>query len=288
MFRSICMKGYDMRSFKTLHAAGLAALLATGSAGIASAADMMAAPPPPLPVAAPAPLDAGGGFYLRGDLGLGLYDHRTIDTAPYDPNLMTVNSAVSGTAFIGAGAGYQFNSFLRADITGEYRAAANHRHNDSFSTNAGNGANIITGKVGGFVGLVNGYVDLGSWNRITPFLGVGIGMASMTMSKSYDVGYGVAFGSTNSAPDKTTTHMAWALHAGVAYDVTANLKAEGSYRYLHIGDVTSGVFPPCGCSAAYTAKIHNLVSHDLKVGLRYAFSDMASPLYAPGPLVRKY
>ncbi|OYU49815.1 MAG: porin [Rhizobiales bacterium PAR1] len=282
------MKGYHMRSLKSLRAAGIAALLATGSAGIASAADMMAPPPPPPPVMAPAPMDVGGGFYLRGDVGLGLYSHRPIDTSPPLAGLATVNSTVNGTAFVGIGAGYQFNSFFRADLTGEYRGHTNHRHNDSFTTVAGNGSNLITGKVGGFVGLANGYVDLGTWNRITPFLGAGIGAASMSMTNSRDIGFGVAAGSTASAPDKSTTRLAWALHAGVGYDLTANLKAEAAYRYLHIGNVTTGSFACTPVCAPFKATVHNLASHDLKVGLRYTFSDMIAPMYAPGPLVRKY
>lgn len=274
-----------MRSLKSLRSAGIAALMAVGAAGAAVAADMPAPPPPMMPAPPPA-LDVGGGFYLRGDVGLGLYDHKTIDSLPLLAGLTTTDSAINGTGFIAIGAGYQFNSFLRADLTAEYRAATSHRHHDTFTTPGGNGSNVITGKVSGIVGLANVYVDLGTWHRITPFIGAGIGFASMNMGKSHDTAYGVAFGSFGDAPSKTQTRMAWALHAGLGYDLSANWKAEAAYRYLHIGNVDSGQFACTPACAGYKARIHNLTSHDLKVGLRYVFND--APMMVPGPLVRKY
>ena len=274
-----------MRSFTLLRSASIAALLAVGTSAAAIAADMMP-PPPPMMHAPPPVLDVGGGFYLRGDVGLGLYDHSGMDTLPPLAGLTTTHSSINGTGFFSIGAGYQFNSFLRADVTAEYRAATSHRHHDSFNIPAGNGSNVITGKIDGIVTLANAYVDLGTWHRITPFVGAGIGFASMTMSKSHDTAYGVAFGSFGDAPNKTQTRMAWALHAGLGYDLTANWKAEAAYRYLHVGNVDSGQFACTPVCAGYKARIHDLSSHDLKVGLRYVFNDTL--MMMPEPLVRKY
>lgn len=273
-----------MRSLKSLRSAGIAALMAVGAAGAAVAADMPAPPPPMMPAPPPA-LDVGGGFYLRGDVGLGLYDHKTIDTLPTLAGLTTTHSSMNGTGFVAIGAGYQFNSFLRADVTAEYRAATSYRFHDSF-VGPPAGSNVITGKIGGIVALANAYVDLGTWHRITPFIGAGVGVASMTMGKGHDTGYGAALGSFGDAPSKTQTRMAWAIHAGLGYDLSANWKAEAAYRYLNIGNVDSGQFACTPACAGYKARIHDLTSHDLKVGLRYVFND--APMMMPGPLVRKY
>ncbi|KAF0229570.1 MAG: opacity type [Beijerinckiaceae bacterium] len=275
-----------MRSLQTLRAAGIAALLATASTGIASAADMLAPPPPPPMMQAPPPLDVGGGFYLRGDVGTGLYSNSSIRTVPAVAGLRTIDSSIDGTHFIGIGAGYQYNSYLRTDFTAEYRLDAKHRHTDVFTGPPVN-SNLITGKVGGFVALANAYVDLGTWHRITPFVGVGAGFATMTMGKTtdYNLTAGGAVGGTG--PSKTQTRFAWALHAGVGYDLTQNWKAEAAYRYLRIGDVNGGQVT-CAGACPYNVRINSLASHDIKVGLRYAFADMAAPMYAPGPLVRKY
>lgn len=272
-----------MRRLTWLRTAQLAALVAGTQSLPASAADMLSAPPPP-PMLAPAPqLDAGGGFYLRGDVGVGVYDQTRIDTTPPLAGLATVESSINATPIISVGAGYAFNSWLRTDVTAEYRFDAKHRHVDRYA----GGGNLITGRVGGFVGLLNGYVDLGTWHRITPFLGAGVGVASLSMSGTQDLN--MVSGAVVTGPNKTDTRFVWALHAGLGYDLTTNWKAEVGYRYLNFGDVKSGtvVCGGGGPSCPYQVRIKDMSSHDIKFGMRYVFAD-AAPIFAPGPLVRKY
>lgn len=274
-----------MLRFKTLRLAGIAATL---SASGAFAADMIGYPPPPPPpmVHAPAPLDVSSGFYLRGDVGVGLYDYGDLRLEPPLATASTLHNSMNGTAFIGVGGGYQFNSFLRADATIEYRAPSKFSVTEQIAV-VPPGYNITRGKVSGIVGLANAYVDLGTWHRITPFIGAGVGFATMMTSNVRDTGYGAFAGGSGSAANKTETRFAWAAHAGLGYDLSSNLKAEVAYRYLHIGDVnTARVVCTVPC-AAFNARIKNLSSHDVKFGLRYVFAD-APVAYAPGPLMRKY
>lgn len=280
------MKGNTMLSLNTLRASGMTALLLVASGTVASAADMrLAPPPPPVPVAAPV-MGGDSGFYLRGDIGVGVHDHSTIHSLPAVAGLRTIDSSIDTAFLAGIGAGYQVNSWIRGDITGEYRFRAKHRLVDSFA--AGAGGNLTTGSLSGFVGLANAYVDLGTWHRITPFVGAGIGMASMTMGKTHDIGLGVAAGSTGNASAKTQTRLAWALHAGLGYDLGGNWKAEAAYRYLHIGNVNGGTVSCSPVCTPYYVQVKNLSSHDLRFGMRYLFADAAPAIYAPGPLVRKY
>ncbi len=289
---------------KTLHAAGIAALLVASSARAALSADMMqqGVAPPPMPPSMPSATAIAGdsGFYLRGDIGTGRHDYSSITTLPPINGLRTINSSVDSAVFAGIGAGYQFNSYLRGDITGEYRARARHHHVDTFTGSTGPGANLDTGSVGGYVALANAYVDLGTWYRVTPFIGAGIGMASMTMGKTTDTGFNVASGSSGVAPAKTNTRLAWALHAGASFDLGNNWRAEGAYRYLNIGKLNGGsVVCTPACPGYYHVQIKNLVSHDLRFGLRYLFADSTmapgygtygtyGTYYGQGPLVRKY
>lgn len=283
----VCMKGQNMRCLTTLRAAGIAALLATGSTGLALAADVLAPPPPPPMLAPPPALDAGGGFYLRGDIGMGLYNPKDVHLQPPIAGTRTLSSSLDSMAFIGIGAGYQFNSFLRGDVTGEYRFGSKFR---IFEETAGAppGYNITRGTFSNAVVLANGYVDLGTWSRMTPYVGGGVGMAAVMTSKVADVGYGAFAGGSGSASDRTKYNFAWAIHAGVTYDLTTNIKADVGYRYLNLGTVnSSNIVCTVPCGAPFYAQIKRLDSHDLRVGLRYVFADMA-PIYAPGPLIRKY
>lgn len=278
-----------MRSLTSLRVAGFAALLA---AGAASAADMPA--PPPIPMAPPPSYDVGGGFYLRGDVGMGLYQPDAVELRPAIANTTTLSSSLGNNAFIGIGAGYQFNSFLRADVTGEYRFASSFRIFEQTTgplpaTPGAPGYNIARGRLSSGVVLANAYVDLGTWHRITPYIGAGVGMAALTTSGVTDRGYGAFAGGFGRAADRTQYNFAWALHAGMTYDLSANLKADVGYRYLNMGTArSSNVVCTVACTS-YRAEIKGLDSHDLRIGLRYVFADTAvAPSYMPGPLVRKY
>jgi opacity protein-like surface antigen len=280
-----------MRRSTWLRTAQLAALVAGTQSLPASAADMLSAPPPP-PMMAPAPhLDAGGGFYLRGDIGVSNHDNGGVYLAPGGANFQTISSSLGNSAFLGVGAGYAFNSWLRADATIEYRSAAKFRVTelDTRGTAGGgdDGINVTTGKVSAVVGLLNGYVDLGTWHRITPFIGAGAGFATIFTNDVRDVGYAAFAGGSGSAASKTDTRFAWAIHAGLGYDLSTNLKAEVGYRYLNMGTVnTANVVCTVPCTT-FNAQIKDLSSHDIKFGMRYIFAD-AAPVFAPGPLVRKY
>jgi len=287
------MKGKDMRSLKTLYAAGMAALVVTGSAGLASAADMMAPPPPPPLAPAPAPLEVGGGFYLRGDIGAGIQSHQSPVHLPAAARYSLLSTRVSDIGFIGVGAGYAFNSWLRADVTAEYRLTSHMRNveldnNNTPLNGADDGINVTTGKVRAIVGLANVYADLGTWNRVTPFIGLGVGFANLSATNFHDVGFAGHIGGAGSAPDRTKTNLAWAVHAGAAFDVTSNLKLVAGYRYLNMGKFASGSINCGAVVACYSVNMKNYDSHDVKVGFRYTFSEAMAPLYAPGPLVRKY
>ncbi|MFC6788476.1 outer membrane protein [Methylobacterium komagatae] len=289
-----------------LHAVVRVATLvaSVGAPCLALAADLLPPPPPP-PM--PPPVEFAGGWYLRGDVGASIY------TAPkYSvndiPGTVFFGEAQSGGLFAGVGVGYQFNNFFRADVTGEYRTASLRlsSYND-FGTGinndiTGRNFNLTSGHYDAAVVLANAYFDLGTWYGITPFVGGGAGVAFNNFSGFTDSGitnftYPFRFNQPTSPgffKTKSTESFAWALHAGLAYDVTPNFKVELAYRYLNLGRGQTGALtcldvssPPC----TTVLKAKNIEAHDIKLGLRYmigtAFVPPLPPLM-PEPLVTKY
>src|SRR5205823_248027 len=76
--------------------------------------------------------------------------------------------------FYGAGVGYQWNSWFRTDVTGEYRGKASFHALDRYF-NAGYFTNDYSASKSEWVALVNAYIDLGTWWSITPYIGAGVG-----------------------------------------------------------------------------------------------------------------
>jgi opacity protein-like surface antigen len=277
----------------------LAGLLAATVSTAAFAADL-APPPPPMEPLRPSIIDVGGGWYLRGDVGASLYDGAKFSQpAVSAAGGRFLNEDFGGGSFVGAGIGYQYNNWLRVDLTGEYRFGSNVGAVDDyrFVNGAGNpadGRNYYRGNYSAFVGLLNGYVDLGTWNGLTPYVGAGVGFAHNSLSGFTDQGFitdrvtGVSSVSGGYISDGTKTGLAWALHAGLGYDVSPNLKLEVGYRYLSLGDAQTGrINCFCGTNAA-PLKVKDLASHDFKVGMRWMLGGPVAPMPAPEPIVSKF
>ncbi len=275
-----------MRSVKFILAAGAASLVSTA----VFAADMPAAPPPQY--YAPPPVEDFGGWYLRGDIGMTnsnakLHDN-LYDTLPATARLQQLGQGFSGGVSYGLGVGYQFNSWFRADVTGEYRSKVNFSGTDFVTyTPGGFQSDTYNGGYSSWVGLVNAYVDLGTWWCITPFVGAGVGFANIKTTGLQD--NGLANGAVGSyfADGASKTNLAWAAHAGFAYKVSNNFTIELAYRYLDMGTAVHGYGSSFDGSNAgpSTFQYRDLTSQDVKIGVRWTCCDVEPP--PPPPLIRK-
>src|SRR5581483_12014355 len=85
--------------------------------------------PPPQQIIYQQPVrDFAEGWYLRGDIGVAMIHKYNLDWIPNPLNPPTdfrIESTSVGDAwFIGGGVGYEWNNWLRFDVTGEHRSKA--------------------------------------------------------------------------------------------------------------------------------------------------------------------
>lgn len=277
-----------MRNVKFIAAAGA---ILTSSA--AFAADLPLAPPPYIP-----PVVDFGGWYLRGDIGFSNQRVKDIhygrESAYADLTSFNQQSSFNTAGIFDLGVGYQFNNWFRADVIGQYRGNSNFVATDRFTgTSSGNPYSAIDnygGSKSEWVVMANGYVDLGTWWCVTPFIGAGVGMANVTVSNFTDTGTNNIAGSTTSfasAPSGSKWNFAWAAHAGLAYKVNPSLTLELAYSYMDLGEGQTGVLSTYnGITTNNVFKLKDITSHDLKFGMRWAIDPV--PAYAPPmPLVTK-
>lgn len=290
-----------MRSLKVALFAGAAIAAAFTSANAADLGPIMQAPQPIQQVA----VAETGGWYLRGDIGVGVqtfkeFEHTQTNSAFVWPASWRIDQRDMGDAFfVGGGVGYQWNSWLRFDATAEYRAKSKFKTIGSYTEFCPTGRcfDEYDGNHSAFVFMANGYIDLGTWMCLTPFVGAGVGVARHSVTGLTDVGFisdgttGFGFASNN---DFNEWKFAWALHAGVAYNVSNNFKVELAYRYLNMGNVNTSIIDCAnqGCSsgggprAFYT--FTNMDSQEIKLGMRWLLTPdvVPQPVYQP-PLIRK-
>ncbi len=193
------------------------------------------------------------GWYLRGDLGghkskAGVTTGSTAATSPRDSKLGDALTA-------GAGLGYKAG-FLRADVTADYLVRANYRASLA-------GTDDITAKLSGTSLLLNGYIDLGTWYGITPYVGAGAGYSFLRVSDFNSAVLPVVGDSTT-----TMQNFTYAAMAGVAVKVAPNMQIDIGYRYINYGDLTtpSTTFGPM--------TINKVAGHEIRAGIRWSFDDL--------------
>lgn len=237
----------------------------------AGAATAMSAKAADLPQ--PIPQIVVHGWYLRGDIGYSNQQVDDLDNALYDAydDVDNIDKDFDGAPFFAAGIGYRWNHWFRTDITGEYRSKSDFDGSDVGSVGGVLIPDNYTAKKSEWVALLNGYVDMGTWHGITPFVGAGIGAANVKISDFTDVG--VTVDSVAYGDDHDQWNFAWALYAGLAFDVTDAVTVELAYRYLDLGDGESGDLVAFDGTNLIDnpMEFNGITSHDIKLGVRYTF-----------------
>jgi len=235
---------------RTLVVSG-AALAISGA--IVHAADMPGGMPLPRMESTPVLIDANSGWYLRGDLGghWGLIGGA--ESASPFPNPVDNSLGKGMTASLGAGIK---SAWLRTDVTIDYASPMKY---EGTVVAAGD----TTAKIQPTTGLLNGYLDLGTWYRLSPYIGAGAGVAYVRVTD-----YAGPAPPLTGDTGKKQWNFAYAGMAGVAVAISHNLMVDVGYRYLNIGDVKTG----SDAFGAMTFK--NVAAHEARVGLRWSFDDL--------------
>ena len=240
------------------------------------------------------PVEIGSGWYLRGDLG---YSVQTRGAATsYSVFSAGPPSTYTDTAFNSSnldsdwsgsvGVGYNITDYLRGDLTFDFTKGTFSGTTSSTAACAG----LATGQCAsadtqgfdqyGF--MANGYVDLGTFVGFTPYVGAGAGVTRVAW-KLYnnDVSCvsvaGNVCGATP-ATDRTrigadSWRFTYALMAGVAYDVSRNLKLDMGYKYSKISSGNQARFDTTSIATGatgYQVLDKGFAKHEVRVGLRYS------------------
>jgi opacity protein-like surface antigen len=242
------------------------------------------------------PVEVGSGWYLRGDVGyvlstdMGGVDYRTFDpiTATYGSASFDDHSLDEDFTW-GGGFGYRYNDWIRGDLTVDgFRADFDGTTSSDGPCStapafAGTGCRSEDSSSVSVLSLMaNGYVDLGTYVRVTPYVGAGVGYSYLSWggldSTNYcvdGVGLCPAPGGAVSSADhdgEKDWRFTYAFMAGAAYDLTKNLKLDVGYKYRHIdgGDMFGwDDFSETAGASGIQGTDDGFSTHEVKVGLRY-------------------
>ena len=175
--------------------------------------------------------------YISGNLGLVLVNDSDVTDAYGDDAEISFDAGYSLSAAIGNA----YENGGRAEVEFGYRA------NDIDDIKVpGYGSASISGDVSAMSLMANGYYDFKPDNKLSPFIGAGIGMAYV----EGDIDY---LGSENDYV------FAYQASLGVSIDVTQSTKFDAQYRFFGTDDPDFD-----GLEAEYT-------THNLMIGFRQSF-----------------
>lgn len=227
------------------------AMLIAGTAG-AIAADMPDNRPLPPPTRTLRQVEVSTGWYLRGDVA-----YRLGRSGGMQPSALpaTTSEKLGNSAVAGIGAGIK-SDWLRTDFTADIGTSM------KYEAQPGN----TSAKVSASTFMFNGYLDLGTWYRATPYIGAGAGAARVSISDYTSTVY-PPLGSADAT--QTKWNFAYAGMAGIAYGISPNTMVDLGYRYINLGDVSTG-------NATGSMTLKRVAAHEVRVGLRWSFDDHSS------------
>jgi opacity protein-like surface antigen len=248
----------------------LFAVLLAGVAGPALAADYIEEPIEVVP-------EVVGGWYIRGHIGMSnqFFDGLESDLFDLpDDHGWYDEGGFSSAPIFGAGVGYEFNDYLRGDITVEWRGKSDFEALDWFDDGGARRTNDYRAKKSELVFMANGYYDIGTWSGITPYVGAGIGASYNTISHFRDIGV-IAPTSGGYADDESEWNLAWALHAGLGFQATERMTIDLGYSFMSLGDASTGRLnndDPAFDIDNDGIEFNDIYSHDFKLGVRYSLN----------------
>jgi opacity protein-like surface antigen len=273
--------------------------MAVGTAGTALAADLYEPQviEPVIPVVQEVQY---GGWYIRGDLdyhtskfrGADYITYGVDDCGPCGPVPVPGSKSfdfgkLKGAFSVGGGVGYKVNKYFRTDLTADYWSKSRFTGQTSDATTV----SVDTSNYSALLLLANAYVDIGTWNRITPYVGAGIGGAYVKWDDLRNTFEGV----DDRHSGTKGWRFAYALSAGASYCLTNNVDLDLGYRLSHIngGRMFHYTDSSAGGPGAGPGFDKGMYTHEVRGGLRYTFgggSNCAEPervAYQPEPIYTK-
>lgn len=274
-----------LRRTAPLGFAVLFGLLATGA--VASDLDIINAPE----------IDVSGssvaeGWYIRGDLGYsGWVKGGKPDYTVYSPggtvfSQESFDSArFSKPVSYGVGMGYQFNNFLRADLTTDFfNGALSGDSNIDQPCSGAEPAGTSCGfnhkaRYSAINIMANGYIDLGTVAGITPYLGAGAGVTNLRWDNLRTNTFCENGTSTCSGTDygqgqlsgMDSWRFTYALMAGASVDITNRVKLDVGYRFSDIkgGDMFGyGTMEQGWGASGAKGRDDGFQKHEIRAGIR--------------------
>ncbi|GFE58845.1 outer membrane protein [Geobacter sp. AOG1] len=192
---------------------------------------------------------AAGRAYVGGSVGAFIPQdsHVTFNDGTQEQESFNTGYVITGFG------GYAFDSGLRVEGELAYREAEFDKGTDTF----GNRVNLH-GSLWAFSGMANLFYDIRTTTNVTPYLGGGIGFATVGHDSDWGYGYNQYYGYYyRDSEDKTV--FAYQAGGGLNIDLNRVMALDVGYRYFATENVH------------FDFREMDLASHNVTVGVKFKF-----------------
>lgn len=131
----------------------------------------------------------------------------------------------------------------------------------------GGGTDPLHSNLKTYTAMINVYKDFGNHGGFIPYVGAGMGVAYNMMDEVYFTGNPFL---VNRIHGKNDISFAWALMAGVGYQISDRAILDFGYRYIDMGSASTERHDNAGFVNPRIT-VDDIAAHEIKVGLRYHF-----------------
>ncbi|MEQ5128002.1 OmpW family outer membrane protein [Providencia alcalifaciens] len=218
-------------------------------------------------------------LYVSGKIGASIVQvsnqkWETSDNEFEKTNLGNTNDSVFGGNIA---VGYDFSKTttlpLRTELEFGMREKASTSHNLESSNDPGvfSSSDDVKTDITLNTVMLNTYYDFKNDTKFTPYVSVGLGMASINHKMRYDYNEHIVsmnqFTHEKFTKSKTTTNFAWSVGLGSQYRVNNHVSLDMGYRFLDAGKSEASYYAD---SQENTSKV-KVRSHDIMFGVTYRF-----------------
>ncbi len=208
---------------------------------------------------------ADGGAAFSTDTSFRSVDPDSLNAVLGEGQNLTGNAGTSPLYNIGFGS--QLTRLWRWDATLSYVSTLRFSGSDDFTTTG----SVTTAKAHSLVGLLNGYFQIDGLfppfvlGPFHPYLDAGIGAASNHISTLSSTALGGTIGGN------TTTSAAFAIGAGVSWDVAPRLSLDLAYRLINLGELRTSSLQTVGGVTTTISPLRAFQDvNTLTLGLRFS------------------
>ena len=219
-------------------------------------------------------------WYVRGDASYAWMDAGELSGAITPFGSLSIDNTWS----VGGGVGRYFGRGFRGDVTYEYRGKT-----DVHGDGACGVGSTITGDFStrSSLLLANAYYDFRPYERLTPYVGIGVGAAYNKSSSGTYATTGCGAATINYSGDSNWSaagalmagfsyridrggHTPVSIKDGPAYVEPGRLYIDVGYRFLYLGDTHTGnINNPLPVAVTPGPRLDDVTAQEIRVGLRW-------------------